>query len=211
LKILRRSQPALSSCSRRSMASHTSHVLGSVHRHGRLTVPRPGRIRHFTCKGSPAHVSLASQPGTWPGIRPVIPTAPAGGLVTLLPFGRRHCFPSVLFPPGNGAPLMADLPGAPRRHRRTLTGFPRSARMRCGRAGCPPLPQGRRCSRDHRDVRDRRLPPCNGCPCHPGTAYCLPTRNVGLDEASARIQSHSPFRPSLTCSPRSEQATSGFP
>ncbi len=40
---------------------------------------------------------------------------------------------------------------------RTLTGFPCSARMRCDRGGCPPLPRGRRCSHDRRP--NLRSPP----------------------------------------------------
>jgi hypothetical protein len=103
-------------------------------------------------------------------------------------------FLGVLFPPGNPAFLTVGLPAAPRRRRRTLTGFPRSARMRCGRAGCPLYPGGDGVPCDHRDVRGRRLPPCNGWPLPP--QYRSPDPGCQIDEASTRIQGHSPFRPS---------------
>ena len=160
------------------------HVLGSVHRHGRLTCPSvPAYPALRLTKAHPPHVSLLSQPGTRPGIRPVIRAAPGWRTGTALPLscclsaaGIR--FLGVLFPPGDWAPLTVGLPAAPRRRRRTLTGFPRSARMRYGRAGCPLYPGGDGVPRGHRDVRGRRLPPCNGWPLPP--RYCQPTRDVRL-------------------------------
>ena len=60
-------------------------------------------------KGSPAHVSALTRPGTRPGIRPVIrdrrrrsrPRCPAFPP----PFGRRHSLPGHPFPPGIPPPL----------------------------------------------------------------------------------------------------------
>jgi hypothetical protein len=70
------------------------------------------------------------------------------------------------------------------------------------------LPRGRRCSRDHRDVRDRRLPPCNGWPLPP--QYRTPTRDVRLTRHQQGFRVIHPSGLPLTCSPRSERAPSGF-
>src|SRR6266516_4060903 len=57
-------------------------VLGSVHRHRRLTRPSVPAVRPPAFNGSPAHVSALSRPGTRPGIRPVIRDHPAEEPVT---------------------------------------------------------------------------------------------------------------------------------
>ena len=99
LKILRRSRPTLSSCSRQLMASH-SKVTSSVP----FTVMASnlslgsGVSGALSSKAHPPHVSLLSQPGTRPGIRPVIRRAPgwrtgANAPAFPLPFGRRHSLP----------------------------------------------------------------------------------------------------------------------
>ena len=87
--------------------------------------------------------------------------------------------------------------------------FPRSARMRCGRAGCPLYPGGDGVPRDHRDVRDRRLPPCNGWPLPP--RYRSPTRDVRLTRHQQGFRVIHPSGLPLACNPRSERAPSGFP
>jgi hypothetical protein len=168
----------------------------------------------WSAKAHPPHVSLLSQPGTRPGIRPVIRKAPGWRTGTALPLscclsaaGLR--FLGVLFPPGNPAFLTVSLPAVPRRHHRTLTGFPRSARMRCGRAGCPLYPGSDGVPHDHRCVRDRRLPPCNGWPLPP--RYHPPTRNVRLTRHQQGFRVIHPSGLPLTCSTRSERAPSGFP
>jgi hypothetical protein len=164
-------------------------------------------------KGSPAHVSLLSQPGTRPGIRPVIRIAPAGGTGHALPLScclsaAGIGFLGVLFPPGNPAFLTVGLPATPRQRSRTMTGFPRSARMRYGRAGCPLYPGGDGVPRDHRDVRGRRLPPCSGWPLPP--QYRSPTRDVRLTRHQQGFRVIHPSGLPLTCSTRSERAPSGF-
>ena len=118
-------------------------------------------------------------------------------------------FLGVLFPPGNPAFLTVGLPEAPRRRRRTLTGFPRSARMRCGRAGRPLYPGGDGVPCDHRRIRGRRLPPCNGWPLPP--RYCQPTRDVRLTRHQQGFRIIHPSGLPLACDARSERAPLGFP
>ena len=118
-------------------------------------------------------------------------------------------FLGVLFPPGNPAFLTVGLPAAPRRRSRTLTGFPRSAHMRCGRAGCPLYPGGDGVPSGHRDVRDRRLPPCSGWPLPP--RYRSPTRDVRLTRHQQGFRVIHPSGLPLTCGTRPERAPSGFP
>ena len=77
------------------------------------------------------------------------------------------------------------------------------------RVALPSLPRGRRCSRDHRDVRGRRLPPCNGWPLPP--RYRSPTRDVRLTRHQQGFRVIHPSGLPLTCSTRSERAPSGFP
>ena len=176
LKILRRSRPTLSSCSRQLMASH-SKVTSSVP----FTVMvsnlslGSGVSGASSAKAHPPHVSLLSQPGTRPGIRPVIRRAPGWRTGHTLPLSRCLSatgirFLGVLFPPGNPAFLTVGLPAAPRRRYQTLTGFPRSARMRCGRAGCPLYPggDGVPATIGASAVAVCRLTTAG--PCHPGTA-----------------------------------------
>lgn len=62
--------------------------------------------------------------------------------------------------------------------RRTLTGFPCSARVRYGRVWVPSIPRGRRCSHDRRDVHGRRLPLPNGQPLSPRHHH--PSRSARL-------------------------------
>ena len=81
--------------------------------------------------------------------------------------------------------------------------------MRCGRAGCPLYPGGDGVPRDHRDVRDRRLPPCNGWPLPP-RCHC-PTRDVKLTRHQQGFTVIHPSGLPLTCNTRSERAASGFP
>ena len=80
--------------------------------------------------------------------------------------------------------------------------------MRCGRAGCPLYPGGDGVPRDHRDVRDRRLPPCNGWPLPP--RYRSPTRDVRLTRHQQGFRVIHPSGLPLACNPRSERAPSGF-
>ena len=80
--------------------------------------------------------------------------------------------------------------------------------MRYGRAGCPLYPGGDGVPRDHRDIRDRRLPPCNGWPLPP--QYRTPTRDVRLTRHQQGFRVIHPSGLPLACNPRSERAPSGF-
>ena len=153
----------------------------------------------LSTKAHPPHVSPLSRPGTRPGIRPVIrrasgwrtgTTAPA----FLLPFGHRRWLV--------GRPVPARELGFP--HGRLTSsaqttpldpdGVPtfRTPELRPGRVSS--LPRGQRCSHGHRDVQQppsavfQRLAPT--IPAQQPDPECQ------NDEASTRIQGHSPFRPS---------------
>ena len=127
--------------------------------------------------------------------------------------------PPLPAPPGSGCPQLqpdrCDDPAAESFHLRTVMkrlvahGFHGSARMRCGRAGCPLYPGGDGVPRDHRDIRDRRLPPCNGWPLPP--RYRTPTRDVRLTRHQQGFRVIHPSGLPLTCNTRSERAPSGFP
>lgn len=158
-----------------------------------------GGCRCFVVKGSPAHVSLLSQPGTRPGVRPVITGTgrsedqPSGSAFPS-PFGRRRSLLGRPVPAeGLGLPH-GRLTAAPLRARRTSTGFPRSAHTSRGRVGCPLYPGGRRCSHDRSPVLGRRLPTFSGWPLV--TPASRPDPGSPFRETSARVYWHSPFRPS---------------
>jgi hypothetical protein len=121
---------------------------------------------------------------------------PVGGPAPTLPLSRCLSatgirFLGVLFPPRNPAPLTVGSPATPRQRHRTLTGFPRSPRMSYDRVGLPLYPRRRRCSYDHRNVGDRRLPPHNGQPLPP-RSYS-PTRDVRLTRHQQGFNVVSPF------------------
>ena len=77
----------------------------------------------FDCSSSKAHlphVGLLSQPGTRPGIRPVIRgdrrRGRSSSRVFLSPFGHRHSLLGHPVPPGASAPLTVGLPRHHRHH-----------------------------------------------------------------------------------------------
>ena len=91
----------------------------------------------------------------------------------------------------------------------TLTRFPRSARMRYGRCGCPLYPGDDGVPRDHRRVRDRGLPPRNGWPLPP--RRCTPTPDAMMTRHQQGFRVIHPSGLPRTCNTRSERAPSGFP
>jgi hypothetical protein len=131
----------------------------------------------------PPHVSLLSQPGTRPGIQPVIRKTTSGGPVTALPLscclsaaGVR--FLGVLFPLRNWALLTVGLP----RHHKDIVdpdGVPtfHTHEIRLGRV--PSVPRRRRCSHGHRSVLGRRLPTLSGWPLI-SLRHHNPTRRVAV-------------------------------
>ena len=99
-----------------------------------------GYVPH-SLHSSPAHVSAPFETRhSWPGIRPVTQQQPLGGAATIVvvscrlsPTGIR--FLSILFPPG-GFRHSLRLAYRAAAAARTLSGFPRSARVRNDRGGC---------------------------------------------------------------------------
>jgi hypothetical protein len=130
LKILPRSRRTFSSCRRQATASHRGTSSGPFTPRAAIATSKAkaviasnlsfgsGGSGASSSKAHPPHVSLLSQPGTRPGIRPVIRRRPVGGPVITLPFpvafrlaGVR--FLGVLFPPRNSALLTVGLPRQP--------------------------------------------------------------------------------------------------
>ena len=175
------------------------HVLGSVHRHGRLTCPSVPAYPALRLKGSPA----TRQPAFAAGHQARYPagytdstrledrySAPAFPL----PFGRRR---SLL-----GRPVPARGLGSPYGR---LTGGAQAAppdpdgvstfrthEMRPGRVSS--LPRERRCSL--RPSGRPRSPSAALQRLAPATPVLHTDPGCQIDEASTRIQGHSPFRPS---------------
>src|ERR1039457_1118000 len=127
-------------------------ALRSVHRSAQLA-HQYRHLRSLRLKGSPARVSALAGPSIKLAIRPVT-RAPSGrspgpaALAFLLPFSHRHSLPGHPVPPGTSAPLTIGLPPGlhlPVPAGRTLTRFPRSARMRPGPGRAPSIPRGQLC------------------------------------------------------------------
>ena len=187
--LLRRLEdPAAAAAVRPPRSAASPQLPGVAIETGRASGPQVRSPRCPTCpsvpallplrlKGSPAHVSPLSA-GHPPGIRPVMRR----------PSGRRsRCcdprFPAAFRPPAfaswascparDSAPLTVGLPPSlriPAPAGRTLTRFPRSARMRPGPGRAPSIPRGRRCSLavDLSAAAACRLSAAG--PWHPGTA-----------------------------------------
>jgi hypothetical protein len=165
---------------------------------GVYLVPRLGQLQHVFVTVHPPHVSPLSRPGTRPGIRPVIRQPRVEDRVLAL-----LRFPAAFRPPAlaswascSRSGMRLSLRSACRRRtrRRTRTGFPRSPRMRYGRVGCPLCPGSHGVPTTAGIHDGRRLPPHNGPA--PTTPALPPDPGCQIDEASTRVQRHSPFRPS---------------
>jgi hypothetical protein len=117
-------------------------------------------------------------------------------------FASWASFPARDFRPPYGRPT------TPRSAARTLTGFPCSARVR--RLGwAPSIPRGRRCSRDRREIRGRRLPLHGSQPLSPRSHH--PPRGVRV---TRHHQGFTGIRPSslpLACDPGTAPGPLGFP
>src|SRR5829696_6725063 len=172
------------------------YVLRSVHRHGVQLALRLGRLdQHQRSKAHlPTSAPFRAQPQGWyPASYPRRSTEGS----TMSP--RVSCRLSttgirllgILLPPRSSAPLTVGLPS---NQRLDPTGFPRSAHPSHGRIGCPLYPGAQRCSHGRSDPSGRRSPPLPGArPYHPGVH---PISGAVYYEASSRVHSHSPARPS---------------
>src|SRR6266487_1145993 len=168
----------------------------------------PARCRS---KAHPPHVSLLSQPGTRPGIRPVIRAASGWrtGLTAPafpLSFDHRHSLLGRPVP-ATGCRLPHGRPTtAPRAM--DLTGFPRSARMSYDRVGCQLYPgsSGVPTTVEPSSVAARRI----------STARSLsspqhdPTWGVAVTRHHHWFTHVHPSGLPLACDTRSERATLGF-
>ncbi len=149
---------------------------------------------------SPAHLPTSaplSRPGhDRPGIRPVTQQRLLGGAATIVvvscrlsPTGIR--FLGILFPPRSSAPLTVGLPGDQRLDPDGISTF-HTSELRPD--WVPSLPRGQRCSHARSDPSGRRSPPLPGArPYRPGRH---PISGAVNYEASSRVHSRSPARPS---------------
>jgi hypothetical protein len=118
------------------------------------------------------------------------------------------CFLGVLFPPGSWALLTVGLPPHPERGPWTLTGFPRSTRVRYSRVGCPLYPGG--------DGVHTAIEESSAVVCRLPAASLLflrhhsPTRRVAVTRHQRGFTDIHPFGLPLTCGPRTEQGPLGF-
>ena len=162
-------------------------------------------------KGSPAHVSLLSQPGTgawYPASYPGTAASSSGHGVPvsccLSAAGLR--FLGILFPPRNSALLTVGLPALAHR---TLTGFPCSARVRCGWGRASSIPRGQRCP--HGRVCSTTAA-CRITAARPlSPRCCIPAREVMLTRHHQEFPVSRPV-PSLPLArdPQPEQGPLGF-
>ena len=174
-------------------------VLGSVHHHGRLTGPSVPAYPALCLKGSPA----TRQPAFAAGHQARYPAsytdrtrledrsrAPA----FLLPFGRRHWLLGRPVPARESGFPYGRLAGGAQAAPPDPDGVStfRTHEMRPGRVSS--LPRGRRCS--PRPSGRPRSPSAALQRLAPATPVPLTDPGCQIDEASTRIQGHSPFRPS---------------
>ena len=138
---------------------------------------------------------VPARPATRADIRPVMPGRPAEG--PEMPPRVSRClsaagvrFLGILFPPGSSALLTVGLPGSAW----TLAGFPRSAHPSHGRIGRPLCPEA---SGAH---TTGPVPPAAARPLSQGpgpiTPARIPSPGAVYYEASSRVHSRSPARPS---------------
>jgi hypothetical protein len=168
----------------------------------------------WSAKAHPPQVSLLSQPGTGPVSGQLYGEHPAGGPAQTLPIScglsaRRHSLPGRPVPARESGFPYGQLAGNAQAAPPDPDGVStfRTHEIRPGRVSS--LPRGRRCSRGHRDVRGRRLPPCNGWPLPP--RHYPPTRDVRLTRHQRGFRVIHPSGLPLACGTRSERAPLGFP
>jgi hypothetical protein len=169
-----------------------------------------GGSSYSSSKAHLPHVSLLSQPGTRPGIRPVIRSPRRRSRPSVLRFPvafRPPAFASWASCPARGFRPPYGRPTAPPPAARTRTGFPRSARARPGWVRASSVPRGRRCRRDRvwcpvaAAASQRPAPVTPALRSVPGCVY---------HEASTRIHSIRPSSLPLTCNPQTKRAVLGL-
>ena len=154
----------------------------------RLACPRvPGSS---SSSSSQAHLTASARfrvRAPRPGIRPVIPRPPAGGLVITPRFPAAFRPPAFAsrssFPAGELGPPHGRLTG---QDGRTPTGFPRSARTSCDRVGRPLNPGDNGAHPDRGDYRPgaRRFAAASPCtpPHFPSTGVCITRHHRGFTQ-----------------------------
>ena len=212
LKIRCRSRRTCSSQDRQSMVSHSSTSCSKRWSSGPFTPRRAiatanacavmsnlsfgsGGLDCSSSKAHLPHVGLLSQPGTRPGIRPVIRgdrrRGRSSSRVFLSPFGHRHSLLGHPVPPGAPAPLTV---GRPRHHRHhgPERGFHVPHARDPAGIGRPLYPEGDGVDATEYGARSAR-PLRNGPPRHPGAAFhpgMFLSRGINKDSL------HSPLQPS---------------
>jgi len=164
-----------------------------------------------TGKAHLPHVSALSRPGTGP-VSGQLCSAPGGraghtSAGFLLPFGRRRLLPGHPVPPGASAPLTIGLPRR-RAAARTRAGFPCSARMRYGWAGCLLCPGG---SGARTTGKDPRPPPAASQRPAPITLDYDPPQDVKITRYQRRFTVVHPSQPSPRLWPPAERDPRAFP
>jgi hypothetical protein len=116
-------------------------------------------------------------------------------------------FLGILFPPRNSALLTVGLPALAHR---TLTGFPCSARVRCGWGRASSIPRGRRCPHGRVSSTTAACRITAARPLSP--RCCIPAREVMMTRHHQGFPVSRPV-PSLplTCDPQPERGPLGFP
>ena len=165
------------------------------------------------CSSSKAHlphVSLLSQPGTRPGIRPVMRgdrrRGRSSSRVFLSPFGHRHSLLGHPVPPGASAPLTVGLPRHHRQHGPERGFHVPHARDPAG-IGRPLYPGG-----DGVDATEEWCPVAAAASQRPApvTPALHSVPGCVYHEASTRIHSIRPSSLPLTCDPQTERAVLGL-
>jgi hypothetical protein len=164
----------------------------------------------FLLTGSPDRVSALSRPGTRPGIRSVIRNDRLEEAAILSRFSAAFRLPAFASRSSDSRRGVGpSLRSAYRTWVRTSTGLPRSARVSCGRGGCPLYP-------GDGGALPGQVVSLTGACRFAAASPCTPLRHpIARGSASRGINegsSHSPVRPFPSpVAARMERAPSGFP
>jgi hypothetical protein len=168
-------------------------------------------LSRSSSKAHPPTSACFRSQARWPGIRPVIRERPPGGAA--MPSRFSCClsaaglrFLGILFPSRNSALLTVGLPALAHR---TLTGFPCSARVRCGWGRASSIPRGRRCPHGRVSSATAACRITAARPLSP--RCCIPAREVMMTRHHQGFPVSRPV-PSLplACDPQPERGSLGF-